>query len=102
MSVCMDGRTLLEDDEYTMIIHALGLTRRGGRGRFGKRWAYRNFYAASDTDAEIWMKLVKREFAKLIQNPGTQRPFHMFAVTRDGMVAADVLRYISKEILRTA
>lgn len=99
MSVCMDGKTLLQDGEYTMMIHALGLTRRGGRGRFGKRWAHRNYYAAGTCDVEIWQNLVKRNLAKIISEPSAVRQFHIFAVTKEGMAAADVLAYIPKDFI---
>ena len=102
MSVCMDGMTLLADEEYTMMVHALGLTRKGGRGRFGRRWAYRNYYAASQGDAEVWRKLMKRGLAKSACEPKPLRPFHTFAVTQKGMAAADVLAYVPKEILEAA
>lgn len=94
MSVCMDEKTVLSDDEYSCIVHALGLTRRGGRGRFGCRWAYRNYFAAGGKDVEVWRGLERRGLAEQICKPGSLRPFHTFAVTEDGMRAADVVAYM--------
>lgn len=97
--VCMDGKTVLSVDEYRAIVHALGLTRRGGRGRFGARWAYRNYFAAGGKDVELWRGLEKRGFALQICGTGTLRPFHTFEVTPEGMAAADVLRYVPARML---
>lgn len=100
--VCMDGKTLLESAQYSNIVHALGLTRRGGRGRFGRRWAYRNYFAAGEADVQSWRDLEAKGLARQICKPGSLRPFHTFEVTPEGMAASDVLKYIPAEIMDEA
>jgi len=100
--VCMDHKTLLTTPEYRAMVHALGLTRRGGRGRFGRRWAYRNYFAAGGKDVDLWRGLEGRGLARQICRPGSLRPFHTFEVTPEGMAAMDVMRYIPRELIADA
>lgn len=100
--VCMDGKTILESRQYDHIVHALGLTRRGGKGRFGRRWAYRNYFAAADRDVASWRDLEAKGLALQICKPGSLRPFHTFAVTLAGMKAAALTQYVPLEMIEEA
>ena len=88
----------MTDEQRSHIVHALGLTRRGGRGRFGRRWAYRNYFAAGEADVPAWRDLEVNGFARQICKPGSLRPFHTFEVTVEGMAAAGVLDYVPASI----
>lgn len=75
-----------------LILHALGLTPRGGRMR---RWSYRNHYCAcvhvvSDSEDAILAGMVDQDWlvAGRTINDGRDRFYH---VTRAGAVVAGVL-----------
>lgn len=89
----------MTEDQRSHIIYALGLTRRGGRGKLGRRWACRNFYAAGEGAESVWRDLEASGFAREILGPSTLFPHTIFAVTRAGMIAAGVLAYVP-ELLR--
>lgn len=92
--------SLLNDREHECIVHALGLTRRcASRGKFGRRWAYRNYFAAGDQDVPIWRSLEKRGLARITHRRGSHRPFHTFAVTLQGVIAADLQKYVPKSMI---
>lgn len=90
---------MLTDEQRSNIVHALGLTPRGGRGRFGCRWAYRNYFAAGEADVQSWRDLEARGLARQIAKPGSLRPFHTFEVTPAGMKAAGVTGYIPSAMM---
>lgn len=92
--VCMDHKTVLTVQEYKHMVHALGLTRRGGRGRFGRRWAYRNF-SAGFSDIAAWRGLVERGLAWQCYD-------ELFKLTRKGIAAIDATRYVTRRILDDA
>lgn len=96
--VCMDGKTVLHTTEYEAILHALGLTPRGRGGRCGRRWAYRNYFAAGEADVAMWRRLEERGFALQICAPGSLRPFHTYEVTPEGIAAADLSGYVPKSM----
>lgn len=90
---------MLTEDETHVIEHALGLTRRGGKGRTGRRWAYRNYFAAGGKDVDVWQGLVNRGLATTLRpiNPETCR-YPGFAVTRAGVEAAGLTAYVPARI----
>lgn len=76
----------LTDKERSVIIHALGLTPRGGRRQFGCRWAYRNYFCAGEKDEAVWDKLVARGLAFKSGRPKSAgMPYSVYGVTRLGV-----------------
>lgn len=90
----------LTTEERQAITHALGLTRRGGKGRTGRRWAYRNYFAAGGKDVATWQGLVKRGLACTLRpvDPNNKTPG--FAVTHAGTIAAGLRGYVPASIIR--
>lgn len=97
MIVCRDGTTL-SDTQYNHIKHALGLTGRG-RGMCGVRWAYRNFFSAGVKDQPHWFDLTERGFAFLSSQPTNILPYYTFRVTRAGVEACGLKRYVPNSLL---
>jgi len=92
----------ISEDERSAMVHALGLTRRGKKGKFGRRWAYRNYFAAGESDALLWRGLEDRGLARQISKPGSLRPFHTFEVTYAGMKEIGALPYVPMEMRAAA
>jgi len=85
--------------ERAVIIHALGLTPRGGSKRLGRRLAYRNYFAAGEADVPVWRKLEAKGMARQVCRPGSLRPFHTFTVTESGVTAAGISAYVPASLL---
>ncbi len=91
---------MLTEAENHVIKHALGLTGRGGRGRTGRRWAYRNYFAAGDKDVAVWTALVARGLACTLRPVGPEAcSYPGFAVTAAGVEAAGLTAYVSHGLL---
>jgi hypothetical protein len=89
----------ISERERDVIIHALGLTRRGSsKGQFGRRWAYRNYFDAGRGYALTWDALVERGLAKRhMGNSGA-----VYTVTAAGMAAAGATYYVPREMRNAA
>ena len=90
----------LTRDEKHVIAHALGLTPRGGSRKAGRRWAYRNYFAAGGKDVATWRRLVARGFACTLRpvDPANKTPG--FAVTHAGAVASGLRGYVPSAIIK--
>ena len=99
--VCMDHKTVLKTSEYNAMAHALGLTPRySSRGRFGRRWAYRNYFSAGGEDIALWDGLVDRGLARRIGELVIYQSIDIvFEVTHKGMTVIDAMQYIPRSVL---
>lgn len=83
-------------DQRAQMVHALGLTpRRRGR-KFGRRWAYRNYFYAGTVDVPIWRHLVELGFAKEVKQSSPRSMTISFCVTKEGVEAIGAEKYIPK------
>lgn len=95
---------LLTADERAKMIHALGLVdyASGVRSRAGKRpivrrleRAYRNYFSASDGDAQVWRGLVERGLAEQSRRAPGEYP--VFRVTQAGLDAIWATRDLARK-----
>lgn len=91
---------MLDKREREAIMHALGLTRRGGRGKAGRRWACRNYFAAGGADVVVWRGLVQRGLARTLRAVNPELcSYPGFAVTLAGARAAGMAEYVPNSII---
>lgn len=89
----------LTQEEQHVIAHALGLTPRGGPSRTGRRWAYRNYFAAGGKDVDVWRGLVDRGLACNLRPVDPSNTTPGFAVTNAGAIAAGLRGYVPASII---
>lgn len=89
----------LSKEERNVITHALGLTPRGGSPRSGRRWAYRNYFAAGGKDVATWEGLLARGFACTLRPVDPRNTTPGFAVTHAGAVAAGLRQYVPASVI---
>ena len=84
----------ISNREKELIIHALGLTPKKGKSKFGRRWAYRNYFCAGIVDEPIWKELVAKGFARERTQGKRLTEYRVFYVTPDGAKEAGAYNYI--------
>lgn len=90
----------MTDKERSFMVHALGLTRRGRKGsKFGRRWAYRNYFCAADCDVPTWDSLVERGLAHLIGVPRDEMKYRTYAVSPLGILEIGAAQYVPAHYL---
>lgn len=90
----MTETTTITAAEHDAISHALGLGRQA--------IAYRNYFCAGSEDETLWRGLVAKGFASGGDNePSEVMPYPVFRVTRAGIEAAGLGRYVPKHLIHS-